>query len=109
MRSRSPKIVLLLMDNLGWGEPGVYGGGILRGLSANAVILSDADHSPSRQTNGKMDGPTFPSPLTSGRIRMQISLPKSPWAGSPSLRAFSSGESRLTNGEGFVADGEPSR
>ena len=27
---------------------------------------------------------------------MQISLPKSPWVGSPSLRAFSSGESRFT-------------
>src|SRR5271166_4283468 len=28
---RKPNIVLVLMDNLGWGEPGVYGGGILRG------------------------------------------------------------------------------
>src|ERR1700682_3708483 len=27
---------------------------------------------------------------------MQIPLPKSPWVGSPSLRAFSSGESRFT-------------
>jgi hypothetical protein len=27
---------------------------------------------------------------------MQISLPKSPWVGSPSLRAFSSGDSRFT-------------
>ena len=26
-----PNVVLVLMDNLGWGEPGVYGGGILRG------------------------------------------------------------------------------
>jgi arylsulfatase len=26
-----PNIVCILMDNLGWGEPGVYGGGILRG------------------------------------------------------------------------------
>ena len=26
-----PNIVLVLMDNLGWGELGVYGGGILRG------------------------------------------------------------------------------
>jgi arylsulfatase A-like enzyme len=26
-----PNIVVVLMDNLGWGEPGVYGGGILRG------------------------------------------------------------------------------
>ncbi len=28
-----PNIVLVLMDNLGWGELGVYGGGILRGTS----------------------------------------------------------------------------
>ncbi|MEO7653046.1 MAG: sulfatase-like hydrolase/transferase, partial [Bryobacteraceae bacterium] len=27
----SPNVVLVLMDNLGWGELGVYGGGILRG------------------------------------------------------------------------------
>jgi hypothetical protein len=26
-----PNIVLVLMDNFGWGELGVYGGGILRG------------------------------------------------------------------------------
>jgi arylsulfatase A-like enzyme len=28
---KKPNIVFVLMDNLGWGEPGVYGGGILRG------------------------------------------------------------------------------
>ena len=26
-----PNVVLVFMDNYGWGEPGVYGGGILRG------------------------------------------------------------------------------
>lgn len=26
-----PNIILILMDNYGWGEPGVYGGGVLRG------------------------------------------------------------------------------
>ena len=30
-QQKQPNIVLVLMDNLGWGEPGVYGGGILRG------------------------------------------------------------------------------
>ena len=30
-QSAKPNIVLVLMDNLGWGELGVYGGGILRG------------------------------------------------------------------------------
>lgn len=29
--AQKPNIVLVLMDNLGWGELGVYGGGILRG------------------------------------------------------------------------------
>ena len=29
--SAKPNIVLVLMDNLGWGELGVYGGGIIRG------------------------------------------------------------------------------
>ena len=28
-----PNIVLILMDNFGWGELGVYGGGILRGAA----------------------------------------------------------------------------
>jgi arylsulfatase len=30
-QTAKPNIVLILMDNYGWGEPGVYGGGILRG------------------------------------------------------------------------------
>ena len=30
-QDKKPNIVLILMDNLGYGELGVYGGGILRG------------------------------------------------------------------------------
>src|SRR5215472_191359 len=30
-QSSKPNIVFILVDNLGWGELGVYGGGILRG------------------------------------------------------------------------------
>jgi arylsulfatase A-like enzyme len=30
-KSSQPNIVLILVDNLGWGEPGCYGGGALRG------------------------------------------------------------------------------
>ena len=29
--AEKPNIVVMVMDNLGWGEIGVYGGGILRG------------------------------------------------------------------------------
>jgi len=31
MARDKPNIVLILMDNFGWGELGVYGGGVLRG------------------------------------------------------------------------------
>ena len=35
--SQNPNIVLILMDNLGWGEPGVYGGGVLRGAATPRI------------------------------------------------------------------------
>ena len=31
MPEKKPNIVLILADNLGWGELGCYGGGMLRG------------------------------------------------------------------------------
>ena len=32
-----PNVVLMLMDNLGWGEVGAYGGGILRGAETPRI------------------------------------------------------------------------
>lgn len=29
--AEQPNIVVVMVDNYGWGEPGVYGGGALRG------------------------------------------------------------------------------
>jgi len=41
--STRPNIVLILMDNYGWGEPGVYGGGILRGAPSPNIEALAAD------------------------------------------------------------------
>ena len=32
--TEKPNVVFMMMDNLGWGEIGTYGGGVLRGASA---------------------------------------------------------------------------
>ena len=38
-----PNVVLIFMDNYGWGEPGVYGGGILRGAPTPNIDQLAAD------------------------------------------------------------------
>ena len=75
-----PNIVLVLMDNFGWGEPGVYGGGEMRGaptpnidsIAADGMQLTnynvEAECTPSRsalmtgrygiRTRQRPDGPT---------------------------------------------------
>ena len=36
-QSDKPNIVLVFMDNFGWGELGVYGGGIIRGAETPRI------------------------------------------------------------------------
>ena len=36
-QGEKPNVVLVFMDNYGWGEPGVYGGGILRGAPSPRI------------------------------------------------------------------------
>ena len=38
MAKKNPNIVLILADNLGWGELGCYGGGILRGAPTPRIV-----------------------------------------------------------------------
>ncbi len=35
--STVPNIALVLMDNLGWGELGIYGGGVIRGAATSRL------------------------------------------------------------------------
>ncbi|MCH7869927.1 MAG: sulfatase-like hydrolase/transferase, partial [Myxococcales bacterium] len=36
-KSNKPNVVLVLMDNFGYGEVGVYGGGVLRGAATPRI------------------------------------------------------------------------
>ncbi len=92
--SSKPNIVLVLMDNFGWGEVGVYGGGVLRGaatpridsLAEEGVRLMnynvEAECTPSRtslmtgrygiRTRLQRDGP--PRDIWYGITRYEITL-----------------------------------
>ena len=37
LASNKPNIVLIFMDNFGWGEPGFNGGGIIRGAATPRI------------------------------------------------------------------------
>ena len=43
MTSRQPDIVFFSWDNLGWGEVGCYGGGVLRGAPTPRIDRLTAD------------------------------------------------------------------
>jgi arylsulfatase A-like enzyme len=92
---KEPNVVLILMDNLGYGELGVYGGGVLRGaptpridnLAAQGTRLRNfnagAQCTPSRAAlmtgryavrTGNRSAPTY-TPVY-GRVQSEITLPK---------------------------------
>ena len=64
-----PNIVLVVMDNFGWGEIGVYGGGVMRGaptpnidsIAEKGMLLTDYYAQPS---------------CTAGRSRIRFSQPQ---------------------------------
>ncbi len=81
-----PNIVLVLMDNLGYGEPGVYGGGAIRG--APTPHMDSIAHEGFQLTNFNVDAECTPSrtSLMSGRYSMRTRLrpdgpPRGAWYG----------------------------
>ncbi len=72
--SSKPNIVLVLMDNFGYGEVGVYGGGILRG-AATPKIDSLAEEG-ARFTNYNVEAECTPSraALMTGRYGIRTRL-----------------------------------
>ncbi len=81
-----PNIVLVLMDNFGYGEPGVYGGGEIRG--APTPNIDSIAHEGYQLTNYNVDAECTPSraALMTGRYSIRTRLrrdapPQDPWYG----------------------------
>jgi arylsulfatase A-like enzyme len=78
-----PNIVFILVDNLGWGELGVYGGGILRGAPTPRIDKFAGDGL--RLLNFNVDTECVPtrSSLMTGRHAIRSGTLKSPAPGQP--------------------------
>ena len=81
-----PNIVLVVMDNFGYGEPGVYGGGAMRG--APTPNMDSIAHEGLRLTNFNVEAECTPSraALMTGRYGIRTRLrkdapPRSIWYG----------------------------
>jgi len=81
-----PNVVLVLMDNFGYGEPGVYGGGEIRG--APTPNIDSIAHEGFMLTNYNVDAECTPSRATlmTGRYAIRTRLqpgapPQDPWYG----------------------------
>jgi arylsulfatase len=70
-QERKPNIVFILMDNLGYGEPGVYGGGILRGAPTPRIDKLASEGM--RLTNFNVEAQCTPSrsALLTGRFAIR--------------------------------------
>ena len=73
---RKPNVVLVLMDNFGFGEPGVYGGGEIRG--APTPNIDSIAHEGFQLTNYNVDAECTPSraALMTGRYAIRTRLRK---------------------------------
>src|SRR3989337_2953182 len=82
-KSSSPNIVLILADNLGWGELGCYGGGILRGAPTPRIDALAAEGL--RLTNFNVESDCVPtrSALMTGRHPIRTGALQSVPAGLP--------------------------
>ena len=59
LAAEKPNIVLVFMDNFGWGEPGFNGGGIIRGAATPALDALAAEGL--RLTNFNVEAQCTPS------------------------------------------------
>lgn len=80
---RSPNIVLILADNLGWGELGCYGGGLLRGAPTPRIDAMASEGTQFLNFNVESDCVPTRSALMTGRHPIRTGALQSVPAGLP--------------------------
>src|SRR5262245_66461839 len=82
-QEKKPNIVFILMDNLGYGELGAYGGGILRGAPTSRIDKLATEGM--RLLNFNVESQCTPtrSALMTGRFPIRSGTYKVPFGGGP--------------------------
>jgi arylsulfatase A-like enzyme len=104
MPSRPPSIVFILADNLGWGELGCYGGGILRGAPTPRIDRLAGEGL--RLTNFNVESDCVPtrSALMTGRHPIRTGAVQSVPAGLPQgIVPWEVTLAQLLAGQGYAA------
>ena len=83
MTVRPPNILLILADNLGWGELGCYGGGVLRGAPTPRIDALAAEGLTCLNFNVESDCVPTRSALMTGRHPIRTGAMQSVPAGLP--------------------------
>lgn len=100
---KQPNIVFILMDNLGYGEPGVYGGGILRGAPTPRIDQLAAEGL--RLTNFNVEAQCTPSrsAIMTGRFAIRSGTHSIPLGGqAEGLTQWEVTLAELLSGVGYV-------
>ncbi len=101
--SRPPNIVLILADNLGWGEPGCYGGGLLRGAPTPRIDALAAQGLRFLNFNVESDCVPTRSALMTGRHPIRTGALQSVPAGLPQgLTPWEVTLAQLLHGRGYA-------
>jgi arylsulfatase A-like enzyme len=98
-----PNIVFVLMDNLGYGEPGCYGGGILRGAPTSRIDRLATEGT--RLLNFNVEAQCTPSrsALMTGRYSIRSGTHSVPYGGGPDgLTRWEVTLARLLSGAGYA-------
>jgi arylsulfatase len=102
--STKPNIVFILMDNLGYGEPGVYGGGVLRGAATPRIDKLASEGT--RLTNFNVEAQCTPSrsAIMTGRFAIRSGTHSVPIGGAPDgLTQWEVTIAELLSGVGYAA------
>jgi arylsulfatase len=98
-----PNIVFILMDNLGYGEVGVYGGGVLRGAPTPRIDRLAAEGT--RLTNFNVEAQCTPSrsAILTGRLAIRSGTHSVPLPGTPDgLTQWEVTLAELLSGAGYA-------